>query len=280
MSAQLSKRTSLALLVALALALAFGLLAAGPWLIRPDTLTQADQRTLLGLPGAMNVFASLPLVGAGLWGLASCMALRPGSCPATVRLPMGLFFALGAAAGSVAVAYHLQPAAASFVLGQVLLAGVCAMLMLAFLAERVQARLGHGLACLATLALCAAGGAVWWWCEGDIRLLAWVQALPVLLLSAGMLVLPCGFSRNGDWLAMLLIYVAARVADLADGALLSATGLLSGHTLMHLGVAAAAGLMAWRVWTHARGQRRRGVQDEGSGSGPASLRSTSLHTAG
>jgi hypothetical protein len=102
---------------------------------------------------------------------------------------------------------------------------------------------------LATLA------AVWWlagqWStgHGDMRPLLFLEGLPILLIPAGALRLNGRFTSSGDWLAMLYLYVAARCAGLADSAVFNLSGWISGHTLMHLLLAAVAARLAYRAAT-------------------------------
>ena len=271
---QLSQRSSLVLLAALSLALACGLLAAGPWLVLPEAVHYADVRSWAGLPSALNVLSSLPLTVASLWG---AMALRRAGdeCPDALRRPYSGFFAVAGSSGLLATAFHLGPTNAAFVAIHVLEAAGCALLMLGFLAERVSVRWGSALYCLLALATACLAGLWWWVSDGDLRPLVWLEALPVLLMGAGLLVLPCHYSCNGDWTAMLSVYVLARTLEAADGWLFERLGFISGHALMHLGLAVACALMARRVWLATRR-----VSQHHTDGGKPSLEATSLHTAG
>ena len=92
--------------------------------------------------------------------------------------------------------------------------------------------------------------AVWWWGErqgqGDLRLYAAVQFLPMLLVPAALVLrlpptrVPVVSAR--DWCVVLALYAAAKLLETADHATLSALAFVSGHTLKHLLAAAAA---AW-----------------------------------
>ncbi|EHR69362.1 hypothetical protein BurJ1DRAFT_0479 [Burkholderiales bacterium JOSHI_001] len=273
MSNQLSQRTSLVLLAALSLALACGLLAAGPWLVLPEAEHYADTRLWAGLPSALNVLSSLPLTVASLWG-AAALHRAGNECPDALRRPYGGFFAVAGSSGLLAAAFHLGPTNAAFVAIHVLEAAGCALLMLGFLAERVSARWGSPLNCVLALSAACLAGLWWWFSDGDLRPLVWLEALPVLLMGAGLLVLPCHYSCNSDWAALLGIYMLARTMEAADGWLFEQLGFISGHSLMHLGLAAGSALMARRVWLASRCARQR----HASGDKP-NLALTSLHTS-
>ena len=66
--------------------------------------------------------------------------------------------------------------------------------------------------------------------------------LPAALLLLRAAPRRAGALDDGTWWGVLLFYAAAKAAELADHAIFTATGLLSGHTLKHLLAATGA---AW-----------------------------------
>lgn len=271
MSEPLSRRCALTLLLAMAVASMAGLLAWGPVLLASDAHVYADDRALGGLSNAANVLASLPLLAASLWGIVATRASRWGD---ELRGPWVAFhFCAGAAAG-VAAAYHAAPGDTSFVLAHALSAAGFVFLSLGVLAERVhpdfgstRALLGAGLlavlACAIVLADAALGHGI------DMRPLMLLEWLPVLLIPAGALWLPGAHTRSTDWIIMLVAYGIAKGFDAADSAVLSATGWISGHGLMHLCLAAVAGWLAYCA-----SSARSGAD------APDTRRQTSLNTSG
>lgn len=251
MSPRMSQGCTLVLLLAMIIALAVGLAAWGPISLQPEDHLYADPRSWAGIPNALNVLSCLPLVAAGLWGLAT---IRRSDWPASLRLPKLGFFVLVALHATAAGVYHLRPGDASHAAAHVFAAGAFVMLLLGFLAERVDARYGSPPSLAIGAALAALAGA-WWlggeWStgHGDMRPLILLETVPVLLIPAGALRLKGRFTSPGDWLAMLYLYVAARSAGLADAAVFHTTGWLSGHTLMHLLLAALAARLAYRAGT-------------------------------
>jgi hypothetical protein len=63
--------------------------------------------------------------------------------------------------------------------------------------------------------------------------------------------LPARYTRGGDLLAAAVTYAVAKVPELLDGWILSATRAVSGHTLKHL-LAALAGYWVLRMLRHRR----------------------------
>jgi hypothetical protein len=80
---------------------------------------------------------------------------------------------------------------------------------------------------------------------GDLKPYLLVQFYPLLAVPLLLVLFPGG--RTGPWpyLLALAAYLAAKVAEAEDGAVLQAVGLFSGHTLKHLLAAAAVGALAW-----------------------------------
>lgn len=257
MSPRIAQGCALVLMLAMMLAMAAGMMAWGPMQLRAGDHQLADTRNWLGLPQALNTLACLPLIAASAWGTA---ALRRGHWPACLRAPWLAFFALTAAMSACAAAYHLQPSDAGYALTQALAAAAMTMLALAFMAERMHPLFGS---VPAVLGACAVAGfaALWWFANqwasdhGDLRAVIFLQCLPLLLMPSGALSLAGRFTTAADWLAMLALYVLARLAGLADEWVLRLSGGLSGHTLMHLLLGAVVAWAAYRALA-APGSRR------------------------
>jgi hypothetical protein len=84
----------------------------------------------------------------------------------------------------------------------------------------------------------------WHWTElagvGDIRLYAWVQFFPLLVIPLLLLTFPSRYYRTADLFAILGWYVLAKALELGDGVIYSANGAVSGHTLKHLAASLGA----------------------------------------
>lgn len=263
----------MALLASSALALACGLMAAGPWNLSPLAGMESARDRAWGMNDLLHALACLPLALAAAWGAHGLH--RAKHWPAAVRRPLSGFFGMSMAWSLLSIGHHLAPSRTGTVALLVVLAASCLLLLQGFMAERFGLVFGSRRACALAVGAAACAGAVCWLSGGDLRALAWLQMLPVVVLVTGVVAQPGLFTRGGDWVAMLAAYGLARAAEGLDAEFLRlSAGLLSGTMVMHLGAGAVATTLAYRVGRASR---------VGVGSVPLSMSSqrvTSLHMAG
>lgn len=239
----LRRGTALSRAEAALLALALVLLALACWgPVLPPSAHQhdfADQRTLWGIPFALDVLSNLPFAAAGLWGLAALRRLPPGSTDATSRACAQIFFAglVCTAAGSAR--YHGLPADTGLLwdrLGMVLpFAGLLGLAATGRVSERA------GLAAVVAMLLAGPVAVGWWARTGNLMPWAVVQlgGMAVVLVLAA---LP---RRQGalpvHLAAVIAMYAVAKLFEAADHSVFDATGQwVSGHSLKHVLAAGAA----------------------------------------
>jgi hypothetical protein len=241
--AQRGGRYAACWLIAVAALLALALGLHGPIPQWADYHAFADARAWLGLPNAANVLSNLPFALIGLWGWrAHSRSTHPDA-----RAWRGFSLAMiGTAFGSAL--YHWAPGNGALVFDRLPIAWACALLTCALLAQRVDMRWADART-LAGAVLVASASVAWWWLgerhgAGDLRPYLFVQFLPMLLVPAAIwLRLPARTAaalRDSDWWAVLGLYAAAKLMELADQEVLDALMLTSGHALKHLLAAAAA----------------------------------------
>lgn len=206
----------------------------------------ADARTLLGVPNALDVLSNAGFAAVGLAGAALVLARRraaerAGGWRAWLVLFGGLVL-VAAASG----AYHLAPANDRLFWDRLAMSVCFAGFVAALVGDRVGAEAGARL--LAPLLAVSAGTVVHWIATehagvGDVR--------PYLLVQAGCVgAVPIVIARfprregTAAWGAASALYLAAKVAEAADGAILRLTGVVSGHTLKHLLAALAMAVLA------------------------------------
>ncbi len=244
-------RSETGLVIALALAVALACLA--PAVAQyANYHAFADQRTLWGMPFAMDVLSNLPFAVLGALGLLRLRSVqtpparRTGFAawvPCDAQRPLAqLFFGGLLLTALCSIYYHLQPDDLGLAIDRMgMLAAFAGLLGLAA-ADRVSARAGQWTAA-AMLALGPVAVGVW---AVSGNLLPWS-----VLQGGGMLLVVCLALRKplvGAWgvplTAVIAWYAVAKVLELGDHHILTVThGLVSGHTLKHL----AAAMAAWPV---------------------------------
>lgn len=235
-------RVRLALIVMLAV-VAFGALLVVPRFPQDTAYHDfADQRTLLHIPNALNVLSNLPFVIFGVMGLA--WLLSPAG-----RLPNAHFlhawewwayltlFAFVTLTGFGSAYYHWNPTNATLYWDRLPLTVVFMTFFVLVFAERVGPRAGPWL-----LGPCLAFGifgvTYWHWTEmhgdGDVRIYALVQFLPLLALPLLLLLFPARYTGTAALWGILAWYALAKLLELLDRQVLAVNGVVSGHTLKHL----------------------------------------------
>ena len=236
------------------------LAAAAAWLIPPIPQNPAyhrlaDSRAWLGIPNALNVLSNAGFLLIGALGLAFVLgsggrAFRePGE-----RWPYVVFFGGLLLTGVGSAYYHWEPGNARLAWDRLPLAITLMGLLAATIAERIGVKAARWL--LGPLVAIAVGSVVYWhWTEqqgaGDLRPYALVQFYPIVAVPLMLWWLAPRYTRGGDLLAAAATYAAAKGPELLDGWILSATRVVSGHTLKHL-LAALAGYWVLRMLRHRR----------------------------
>ena len=243
---------------AAALGLFAGLWFAGPVKQWDNYHAFADTRGWLGVPNAADVFSNLPFFVVGVWGL---LMLLSRSAPASPSRPAWRLFCVALLCTFMgSTFYHWAPNNTALVFDRIPIAWACVALTGALLAEHVNRRWAEPWVLGVGVVLATGAVAYWWLTEqrgsGDLRPYLFVQILPMLLVPLALLLrlpaLPGACTPPSAWWAVLGLYAAAKGMEVADHAVLGATGWVSGHTLKHLLAAAAA---AWIVRAVVRGGR-------------------------
>ncbi|HET9701361.1 MAG TPA: hypothetical protein VFP70_10615 [Burkholderiales bacterium] len=206
----------------------------------------ADTRPWLGVPNFLNVVSNLPfmLVGAAaLWNLrGSALQGRPAGWIWRV------FFLGMALTGAGSAWYHWAPDHHGLFWDRLGMSVGFAAFAAGVCADRFGAAIGTRVFVLAVLAM--AGGALWWRASfGSAENVA-----PYLFAMYGGAVISLYVvlafpSRQGSghhaFIALAFFAVAMLFDAWLDGPLLTAGGLLSGHSFKHLLGALAAGWVWW-----------------------------------
>lgn len=251
MPPQLSSRCALALLGAMALASAAGVLALGPVAADPGSAPAHRCPQLFGLRDGWSVLLQTPLLFAALSGMLAARR-APGDA---MRHAWAAFFAMAALVGMGGAVDQLRPTEGGHVLAKLPAASAGVLLAALFLAERISLAWIGPLALWLALASGPVAGALWLATDvlhgqPDQRLLLCLEYLPFLLVPLGAWGLPSRGLCGRAWAVALLWFAAAALMNWADLAILEITrGAISGHVLHYLPL---AGCVAWLAWCVAR----------------------------
>ena len=210
----------------------------------PEYHDFVDRRAWLGVPNFLDVVSNLAFVAVAVAGLRRLLgARRPIFVDARERLPWLVFFAALGAVGFASAWYHLAPDNARLVWDRLGMAVVFMAWLSAIFGERLGVGVGRAMLPL-LVAVGVAAVAYWGWSEtrgaGDLRAYALVHFYPMLLVPWLLWRYPARYTRGGDALVVLGLYLAALLAERLDAAIFALGGLVSGHTVKHLLGAGAA----------------------------------------
>ena len=251
-----------------------GLLALAVLLLAPrvpqpaDYHRFADERMMFGVPNAFDVLSNAGFTVVGVLALVALMRSALNMTRDEHRAYTVLFAGvLLTSAGSAY--YHLAPDNARLVWDRLPMTLGFMGLLSAVLGERVSAR-----ACRVSLVplLCLGAASVVYWYlteirgAGDLRPYLLVQFLPLVAIPVMIAVLPARYTLGSLFFAALGLYGVAKICELWDVAIFSATGFVSGHTLKHL--LSAAGIYVLLVML----QRRRVIREAHVAVGAAQAR--------
>lgn len=218
----------------------------------------ADQRTLFGLPNALDVLSNLGFLLLGAWAFGR---LRPHSASPALRASWPgyqVMFAAMMLVGLGSSYYHLLPDNARLLWDRLPIALLCAGLLTAV---RAETRPGVNTAATLGFLLFWALAAIFWWQwtdahgNGDLRPYLLLQSLPLVLIPLWQAAYGAPRADRVAFGLAMLVYVLAKLAELSDHAIFAATGLISGHSLKHLLALAALGLIVARLVVRTHGSR-------------------------
>lgn len=202
----------------------------------------ADQRSLIGVPHALNVLSNAAFCLAGIWGgalITKREARLTGIEVMYLVFFVGVFFT-----GLGSANYHWSPENTTLVWDRLPMTVGFMALTSIVVSERYSASFGYNL--FPWLLAIGILSVVYWAWQEDLR--------PYLLIQYGlMLILPViilRFSGPGThWLWLIVtFYFAAKLLELFDHQVFQWTeGLVSGHTLKHLAAAAGTFMIVAKV---------------------------------
>ena len=226
----------------------------GPIAQLPEYHQFADHTMQFGIPHFADVISNIgfALVALAAWaGLAAAgdSSRLGGGWPGYRLFLVSLFLTAFGSAW-----YHLAPDNARLVWDRLPIALACAGLLAGVWGDtrgRDSSGLANGLAAFAIFSV------AWWYGTdlagaGDLRPYLLLQAAPIVLVPLWQWIHDSERADRVSFGMALLLYVAAKLAELYDHEIGAALGALTGHTLKHLLATGAAALIAARLLVRAR----------------------------
>jgi hypothetical protein len=210
----------------------------------------ADTRTVLGISNGVNVLSNLPFVLAGVWGLIVVLNIMRSGGTNNLLVQYLLFFAGVLLSGIGSISYHLDPSNGSLVWDRLPMSIAFMALLSSVMSECIDRKVGSLL--LPPLVMIGSFSVVYWsWSEqagqGDLRLYAIVQFLPVVLVPLILILYrPTKAYAVSLWL-LAGLYIVSKVFELLDCQVYAVALLVSGHTLKHVIAALGVGFVVHMV---------------------------------
>jgi hypothetical protein len=211
----------------------------------------ADRRVMFGIANFLDVVSNAGFLLAGLAGLVVVLHRRTAFEFLAERWPYAIFF-LGVLLTAAGFAYyHLAPDNPRLFWDRLPMTVAFMALICAQIVDRIQVRVGL---LLLVPALLLGATSVIYWRATEIAGSGNVLPYGVLQGYAGVMVLliavlyPSRYTRGADIYWALAAYLASKLLEALDDALLAAGGLVSGHSLKHLAAAAAGFVLCRMLW--------------------------------
>lgn len=215
----------------------------------------ADSSVFAGIPHAGDVLSNIAFGLIAVWGIVRLWPLRQHAALKAGWSGYRLFLIALLLTAFGSSYYHLAPDNTRLIWDRLPIALACAGLLAAVRSENVPD--AHAGRAAIALSLCAVASVGWWaWTDrhgvGDLRPYLLLQGLPLILIPLWQTIHRAPRADRLAFGAALLLYIAAKIAELHDRELLAALGIMSGHTLKHLLAAAAADVIVTRLVARVR----------------------------
>lgn len=201
-----------------------------------------DRRATLGIPNFWNVISNLPFLLVGMMGMLVIRRSNKFLHIAEIKTAYRLFFLSVSLISLGSVYYHLSPADETLVWDRLPMTVAFMALMSIVIAEFISVHMAR----LAFWPLIFVGVfSVFYWYitekngEGDLRLYALVQFLPMLVIPLILYFFKSQFTNTAGYWYLICGYVAAKLFEYFDAEIYDSFHLLSGHSIKHLTAALA-----------------------------------------
>ena len=203
----------------------------------------ADQRTLLTTLNFWNVASNLPFLIVGLMGLLSVLGSHKLNTISELKSAYAVFFFGVSLVAFGSGYYHLWPSNNSLVWDRLPMTIAFMALFAIIIGEFISLRTGKLL--LIPFIIIGAFSVYYWHItesagEGDLRLYALVQFLPIILIPVILILFKSKSTNTAGYWWLLGAYVLAKGLEFFDAQIYDSLIFISGHSLKH--IAAALGI--------------------------------------
>ncbi len=197
----------------------------------------ADRDSLLTIPNALNVLSNLFFAWVGIEGLYRLLGPRRLPILQQIAVAYITFFAALIFIAACSIYYHWSPDNLSLAWDRLPMTVAFMSFITILLAERVSLKLAGRLFPL--LLIAGVASIVYWYYselagQGDLRIYALVQFLPMLLTPLILLVFEPRYTRSSDIWWLWICYLAAKLCEIFDYEIYQWLTFLSGHSLKHI----------------------------------------------
>jgi len=199
----------------------------------------ADARVFYTVPNFLNVLSNLPFAIIGLWGIIYLLK-HATQFKSQERLMFSFLFSGIFLVCFGSAYYHYQPNNITLVWDRLPMTIVFMSFFVLIISRYVNERAGFIL--LFPLLIIGVSSVYYWYYteqqgRGDLRLYAWVQFFPALIIPVILILFrdKKGFNKELVWIAFW--YVIAKVLEHFDKEIYSLLHVVSGHSLKHLAAA-------------------------------------------
>ena len=199
----------------------------------------ADQRALLGVAHGADVLSNLGFLLVALYGF---MALRRSAATDPARTAYAVFFAAIGLTAAGSAWYHLSPDNTRLVWDRLPIAVACAALLAAAIRDVYRG----AAASMALPALVGFGilSVFWWSWTGDLRYYLLIQGAPLILIPVLQWQARAPMAQRTAFFIAIVLYVWAKLFEVAAIAVFEALDVISGHTIKHILATLAAVVLA------------------------------------
>ena len=197
----------------------------------------SDKNNYFGINNFFNVISNIPFIIIGIFGLVYHFKNKLIHENYSITPTYAIFFLGVLLTGFGSSWFHLNPNDETLVWDRLpMTIGFMALitgLLSEYLYPEFQKQWLYPLLVLGFISV------IYWYVteqngQGDLRLYALVQFLPLLVIPLIMLTNKAHFTRSGDLIAVVGFYLLAKLAEHFDQEIHQLLGIISGHSLKHL----------------------------------------------